>query len=294
MKNKAILGYIMILLSAMCFGSYGIWSKNIGSEFGVFFQGWVRSALILLIIIPLTYLTNNFKSIDKKDRKWFFIAVAIGTFTQVPLYYAYIHMDLGTSNLIFFAMFVITSYLVGRFFLGEKITSIKLVSLLLAFIGLLLIFGFSLSKFTFLALFMAALNGVASGGEVSTTKKSSTKYSSLLITVYMWLAILITHLPLSLLFGERQVPLAFNTTWFSMVAFAVAGLAGFWLVIEGYKYVDASIGGLIGLSEIIFAVVFGMLFFGEKLTTTIFIGGAFVIFAAMLPDLTTLLLKRKS
>lgn len=282
----------MIFLSAIGFGSYGVWSKFIGEDFGVFYQGWVRSAIVLLILIPIALYTRNFKPVTKKDLKWVLIPVLFGAATQAPLYYAFINMDIGTATLIFYSMYVITSYVVGKFFLGEKITPVKLASLLLAFVGLFLIFGISLQYFTFLALFMAALNGIASGGEVATTKKTTHKFSSLQIGIYVWAGILVTHLPLSLLFGETQIVPQFNFVWISMLAFALVGLAAFWLVIEGFKYVDASIGGLIGLFEIIAGIIFGIILFDEKLTPFVLLGGGIIILSAILPDLTTIIQNR--
>lgn len=275
----------MILLSAIGFGSYGLWSRFIGPEFGIFTQGWVRSAIVLTILIPIAIYSKKFKKVESNDRKWILISVLFGVATQAPLYYAYNHMDIGTAILIFYAMYVITSYLVGRIFLGEKIIPIKIIALLLAFLGLFLVFGFSIAIFSVLAMLLAAINGIASGGEVATTKKSTQKFSSLQIGIYVWVGILVTHLPLALLLGEKQVPLAINFTWFAMLGFALAGLIAFWLVIEGYKYVDASIGGLMGLLEIVFGVIFGIIFFHEHLTVTIVFGGLLIILAGMLPDL---------
>jgi drug/metabolite transporter (DMT)-like permease len=170
----------------------------------------------------------------------------------------------------------------------EKIGIVKLLSLILAFLGLFLIFGLSLAKFSFLALILAAINGVASGAEVATTKKSTEKFSSLQVSVYVWFGIFITHLPLSLLSGEPQIPFQFNATWLSMMAFAAVGLISFWLVVEGYKFVDASIGGLIGLFEIIAGVIFGIVIFNEELTLSTVLGGSLILLAAMLPDLYNL------
>jgi drug/metabolite transporter (DMT)-like permease len=76
----------------------------------------------------------------------------------------------------------------------------------------------------------------------------------------------------------------FSIEWGAMAAYAVAGLFGFWLVIEGFKRVDASIGSLIGLLEIIFAVALGVIFFHETLRISVIIGGALILLAAMLPD----------
>ncbi len=290
---KSLTGYLIIFISAIGFGSYGVWSKFIGDDFGIFYQGWVRSALVLLFLIPIAYFTKSFKPVQKSDWKWILIPVFFGIATQAPLYYAFINMDIGTATLIFYSMYVITSYVVGKIFLKEKITIPKIISLALAFLGLFLIFGVSLSFFSLLALIMAAINGIASGGEVATTKKTTEKFSSLQIGIYVWAGILVTHLPLSLLFGEKQIAPEFNFVWLSMCAFALAGLISFWLVIEGYKYVDASIGGLIGLFEIIAGIGFGFIIFHEQLTLLTYIGGGIIILSAMLPDLTTILSRKK-
>lgn len=285
-RKLALQGYAMILLSTIGFGSYGTWSRLIGGEFGVFTQGWVRSALVLLVLIPIAVVTKDFKKVEKADIKWILAPVLFAIATQAPLYYAFNHMDIGTATLIFYAMFVITSYIVGTFLLGERLTRIKIVSLMLAFCGLTILFGVSLGSVSLFALLMAVTNGIASGGEVATTKKSTQKFSSLQVSIYVWGGILVTHLPLALLLREPQVPIGLNYIWGSMVGYAVSGLLATWLVFEGFKYVDASIGGLLGLFEILLGVFFGILFFHELLTPSILVGGGLIVLAAMLPDLS--------
>ncbi len=146
----------------------------------------------------------------------------------------------------------------------------------------------SLTVFSFTAMLLAALNGIASGGEVASSKKSTQKYASLQITVYSWILILITHLPLSIIRGEVQLTPAFNLEWFAMLGYALSGLAGFWLVIEGFKHVDASIGSLIGLLEIPFSILFGVILFQDRLTLPLIAGGLIIIMAGLLPDLYSL------
>jgi drug/metabolite transporter (DMT)-like permease len=162
---------------------------------------------------------------------------------------------------------------------------VKIFSLFLSLLGLFVIFGFSLEIFSTLALLGALFNGVASGGEVATSKKSTPHYSSVHLTLYSWIFILVTHLPLSWLLGEKQLLPAWNLEWLAMLGYAVSGLAGYWLVIEGFKYVDASIGSLIGLIEILIAAGFGVLFFHDHLTLEVLVGGAIILVAAALPDI---------
>jgi drug/metabolite transporter (DMT)-like permease len=209
-------------------------------------------------------------------------------FTQAPLYFAFNHLPLGTATFIFYGFFLITSYGVGWIFLSERVTFVKVISLLLAFVGLLLTFGLSLAVFSGAAMLLAALNGIGSGGEIATSKKSTQHYSSFQITVYSWLLILATHLPISLILGEPQVIPAFNLQWMAMLGYAASGLAGFWLVIEGFKYVDASIGGLIGLLEIPMSVVLGVVLFEDLIALPVILGGCVIIASAILPDVYAL------
>ncbi|MCA9308233.1 DMT family transporter [candidate division WWE3 bacterium] len=289
LDSRTLKGYSLILLAAVGFGSYGVWARYIGGDFGVYYHAWIRSVMVLLIILPVGYFTKQFKRVDAVDLKWLLVPVFCGIFTQAPIYYAFNNMDIGTATLLFFAMFLITSYVIGSALFGEKLTHIKVFSLIVGLLGLVLVFGISLGKFSLLAIMLASLTGIASGGEVVFSKKTSSKYSSLQINLYVWLGILITHLPTSLLVGETQLVPQFNFIWFSMLAYSVVGLLSFWLVIEGFKTVDASIGSLIGLMEVVFGVLFGVVLFGESLTSTFLLGGLLILVAGMLPDLYELL-----
>ncbi len=267
------------------FGSYGIWSKILGPTFGIFFQGWVRSAIVLVILLPIAYFTNNLRKIDKEDYAWLLTTVIFGAFTQVPLYYAYVHSGIGISSVIFFAVFLLTSYVISWFFLHERVTTVKIVAFFLALIGLALPFSFSLKEFSLIALLAAGLNGIASGGEVTTSKKTTSKYSSMQVTILVWLGTLVTHLPLSLLTHEKQLPISFNGPWLAMFAYAITGIIGFTIVVEGFKYIEGSVGSLIGLMEIVFGILFGILFFHEHLTLSILFGASIILVAAALPAL---------
>ena len=59
-------------------------------------------------------------------------------------------------------------------------------------------------------------------------------------------------------------------------------------MIEGFKYVEASIGGLLGLLEVVFSIVLGVLIFHEGITIRSGIGAVFVLIAASLPHIAEL------
>src|SRR5690349_4305582 len=115
-------GSLIILASALLFGTYGVWSRLMGNTFPPFYQTWVRSILIILIMLPFMFKTNSFQRIKRQDWPAMAVFIAFCVCTQVPIYFAFNHAPIGTVQLIFYSMFVITAYLVGRFYLGETVT----------------------------------------------------------------------------------------------------------------------------------------------------------------------------
>lgn len=295
MKHKIhVRGYILILIAALLFGTYGVWSRLMGDTFAPFYQAWVRSIIIIFIMLPFMIANKSFRKIQRADWPALGIFISFCIFTQAPLYFAFNNAPIGTVQLLFYSTFVITAFFVSRFYLGETISKIKIISIILAFLGLALLFSDAVLVFAPLGLGLAMLNGVASGGEVSSSKKIESKYSPALIVFWGWVFTILTHLPISLLIGEEQNAIQFNRAWMWLLIYSFVNAAAFWLVIEGFRHVDASIGSLIGLLEVVFGVLFGALFFKEALTWSVCVGGALIISAAMLPDVHSLLHRKKN
>jgi len=282
-QSKNARGVYFILTSALMFGSYGVWSKLIGDSFGVFFQGWTRALVISIILLPILIWKKQLIPIAKKDWKWMSVFLIFTSLTQAPIYYAFTHMDIGSASVLFFVTMLLTMYAVGYLFLGEKVSKVKITSFFLAITGLYLSFSFSIKTFSLLAALMAILNGIASGGEVSFSKKLSNNYSALYITWLSWLIVFITNAPISILIGEVQHLPTINLIWLYQLIYVFVGLFAFGFVIAGLKYVEASIGGLLGLLEVIFSIIFGILIFGESLEQKALMGAILVIAAAALP-----------
>ncbi len=232
-ENKSGLGVGLVLLSALMLGSYGVWSRLIGPAMGSFYQGWTRALLILLLLVPIAFIRKEIIKIRREDKKWLITFLIFTSLTQAPLFYAFNHMDIGTATLLFFVSMFITMNVVGIWFLGEKITYIKVISAILALIGMYLVFSFSIVSFSIFAAFMAIANGVASGGEVAFSKKLTNQYSPLYIVILSWAIILITNLIISLSIGEPQIAFSMNIVWLWQLFYSIASLFGFWLVIAG-------------------------------------------------------------
>ena len=286
MVNKR--GIYLVLLSSLMFGSYGIWSRLMGGFFDPFYQGWTRGLIILVILVPYLLWKKQIIPIQRKDWGWFVTFMCFTSLTQAPLYYAFNHMDIGTATVLFFATMLLTVYVVGFGFLEEKVTKVKVLAFLVACMGLLVTFSFSLLSFSLFAASMAIVNGIASGTEISSSKKLTDTYSALYVTWLSWLMVVFTNFPVSIMLGETQPLPSLSIEWLYQLGYVGASLVAFWAVIEGFKYVEASIGGLLGLLEVVFSILLGMLFFHEVLTLRVGVGALLVISAAALPHIAEL------
>ncbi|MFY9457747.1 MAG: DMT family transporter [Candidatus Spechtbacterales bacterium] len=284
-------GIILILISALMFGSYGVWSRLIGDSFEPFYQGWTRALIISVVLLPILLSRKQLVSIRREDLKWLAVFLIFTSLTQAPLFYAFNHMDIGTATLLFFVTMLLTMYSVGFLFLGEKINKAKLASFVFAVVGLYIIFSFSLVAFALFAALLAVLNGFASGGEVAFSKKISGKYSPLYLVWLSWIVIFITNALVSFAMGEIQHLPSLDVVWVYQAGYTVASIIGFWFIIQGLKYAEASVGGLLGLLEILFSISMGILLFGEMLTPKIVIGGSFILLAASFPHIVDMIKK---
>lgn len=99
--NKKLLGTNYILLSALFFGSYGVWSRMMIGSFGEFSQAWTRGLILLLVVIVLNFKMKFLKKVEQKDKKWFLIIALAGGLNQAPYFYGFEHLTIGTATLLF-------------------------------------------------------------------------------------------------------------------------------------------------------------------------------------------------
>ena len=292
--NKQLKGSMYIALSSFFFGTYGVWARLIGASLGNLFQVWVRSLLILLIIIPIALLTRSLKPIKSSHIKWIALYAGAGAFTVAPIFYAYNIIGIGPATLLFYASLTIVSYISGVISFRENMTLVKIGSLLLALVGLCLVFSISFTNNALIATLAAVIAGCAAGIEVTYTKKVSSYYSPLQLSIFTWGIIFVSHLILSKVLGESWVFITINIAWLGVLGYAIASLCAFFFVILGFKYSEPSVASIVGLLEIIFGIAFGVVFFHESLTLTLVIGSLLIIVAAALPNIKDILAHTQS
>ncbi|PIP53262.1 hypothetical protein COX08_01990 [Candidatus Beckwithbacteria bacterium CG23_combo_of_CG06-09_8_20_14_all_34_8] len=281
--NQNLKGIVLITLSAVCFGSYGIWSRLMGANFSDFSQAWIRGVLLVGLLLPVGLFAHKLRPICKSDLKWFIAISVAGGFNQAPYFLAFQKLPIGTATLLFYAALTIGGYLMGKLFLNEKIDLNKYVSLILALIGMYCIFTFSLSWSQIWPALMAILAGLMGGIEVALTKKISNNYSGIQILLFIFSTMLIGNGLISWLNGDSVPQISFTIPWLALLGYTLAIFLAMFFVVWGFKYIQASVGSLIGLTEILFALIFGVIFFGEIIDWSTVLGASLILIAAGLP-----------
>jgi drug/metabolite transporter (DMT)-like permease len=253
--------------------------------FGEFSQAWTRGLLLLVVVLLLNWKLKFIRKIEKKDWKWFLAIAIAGGINQAPYFLGFEHLSIGTATLLFYASLVVGGYILGKIFFNERMTVVKIVSLLVAIFGMVLIYGFTLTPSQVFPASMTVLAGLLGSSTVILSKKLVGNYHELQIMLGYFICQVLFNYPMALILGDALPVLQISTPWLGQLGYAIAMMLANMAAITGFGYLDPSIGSLIGLAEILFGVIFGVLIFGEVLGAGVIAGGICIILAAALPSL---------
>ncbi len=279
-RKSSKLGIILIILAGCFWGSMGIFVRKLGTYgFSAIQIVSIRISLAALIFSLVLLI---------KDRRGFRISIK-----DIPLF-----LGLGFGSILFFTVCYFTAItmmslstaaillytspvwimLMSIFFFHEKLDRRKLIALLLAFGGCVLVSGISGEGMTVTGLLIGLGSGIGYGlysilGKIALRKYSSytvTTYTFIFATAGSWIisqpADMIGKFSLASDFGFLIV-LCFLTA-------LITAVIPFLSYTIGLESVEASKAGIIATIEPMVATLIGILVFSEKLT---FMSGAGIL-----------------
>ncbi len=286
MKKNKKLGVLSIFTAAGFYGLYGILSRLIGSSFGNFNQNWIRNIIVIVIIGTVIYFNKTkLISLKKKDIKWIILWFLSGSWVTVLTFIAFNHLQIGTTYLVIYSTMITAGFLSGKIFFSEKLNSLKIISLIFCFIGLFIIFKFSIKPRDYFYILLAMTSGFMTGVWNTISKKFSDNYPNNQLVLMDAISSVIAALIGALIFKESFLVAASPISWFWIIVFACIQTMDVGLIVYGFRNIEAQIGSIILPVEVIFAVIFSYLIFREIPSQSTFIGGSLIMVAAILPNL---------
>ena len=282
--NNQLKGSIFIVLAAASYGFYGILSRMIGQSFGEFSQSWTRNIIILIMIGLFLLFTKTWKNIEYKDLKWMILWPLSDVVSVVLLYITINNLSIGTTYFLLYASMIIGGFIFGKILYKESLTIVKIISIILSTIGLILIFSaeFSTDKIQFI--FFGLLAGVSTALWNNLSKKVSDRYPNTQL-VFIDASVALCATLIGSLMVKDSIPDLTNAVWVWQIVYALTQISAVAFVVLGFRYLEAQIASIILPVEVIFAVIFGFLFFQEIPLPNVFLGGVFIASAAILPHI---------
>ncbi|MDB5183148.1 MAG: hypothetical protein JWO47_932 [Candidatus Saccharibacteria bacterium] len=282
-KSKAPLGASLVVASSIFYSSFGIWTKLIGNFLDGYTASAIRGLFILLMLVPVVTIQKKWEPLNLKQN-WRYIAgiIIASLFIWGPFYYAILHAGVGISLAVNYAAIIVGTFFFGWLFAHERFTKDKAISTMLGFVGLILIFSPASSRIGWLALAAAVISGVSAGANTVFAKEI--KYNATQSIIALWTASSIANITMSLFVG-KNIPFGGHMQWIYVGLFAVASLIASLCFVRGIKLIEAGAAGILGLLEIVFGVLFGVVFFHEKPGFVVLVGVAVIIASAVIPYL---------
>ena len=275
MLSKNQLGFLYMFISICAFSVMDLivkWSENYPVGEVLFFRG-LFGMITIFFLIPREKYFNFYKT--NRPMLHFKRCIA-GLIAIVAIFIALRNLPLATVVSISFAAPIFTTIL-SIFFLSEKVGLYRWLAVIVGFIGILIISqpGFTSFNIYYIypIIFCLGLSYVA----IAIKKLSSTE-PVWLIGFYFSFSIMIISF-----FTFHQgwiIPNLLDLFLLSMVGI-LGGLANLWLT-QSYKYSDVSLVTPIKYLALVFAILFGYIFWEEIPTIKTLIGAFLVIMSSVI------------
>lgn len=272
-------GYFFIIVSAILFGTTGIAIGFIGDEINPFLLTFYRSligAITLMIICPLVD-QNTFNLKERNFKDDFIIGFLIATST-ILLIFAYQQSSIALVTILTHIYPALTVVL-AAIFLSEKLTQNKIVSIIIALIGIIIVNPISKFSEEGLGIIFSLSVALVTSVLIIFMRKTKTR-RTLGSTFWFFLFGTILTLP-SLYFyeelGNLSMGAVLGSLWIGVVGVGLAYL----YYDKSFEYADA---GVISIISIVFTplitIIGSIILLGEELNLRVFIGALFLLLSA--------------
>jgi drug/metabolite transporter (DMT)-like permease len=185
----------------------------------------------------------------------------------------------GNTFSLIYAGSILTSFIVGVFFLGEKTSPLKVGAVILALIGLAM-YGSGL-----LGLSVGILAGFGAGicdGLSNALRKQLRGVNRNLVVTCSYAIAGACTIPLLFFVAGPHIHTVSTGAMVAMTLYAVASLLFGKLLLHGFSHFDVNVGGVILAVQIFFGMLLGFIFFHETPSLNELIGSILIFLAVVI------------
>ncbi|MCB9991913.1 MAG: DMT family transporter [Rhodospirillales bacterium] len=275
---RAVNPYLAVTLAALIWGTSGAFVKFL--DLPPVTIGFIRTVIPAFALF--IYLKAKKTPLFTGNIKPMMIASALNALRTYLVLIGFLYASLGNGIIMLYTWPVFAA-LYGVLFLGESFSLRKLLLLGMAVLGVIVIFmnhTHSLDNRELIGMSAMLLHGVFYAMTVVIFKKQSANYSIPETLFYQNLLAPFLFLPFVLMLDQPFETIS-QLGWGAVYALWI-GLLGFSLFFSGLSRIETFSASLITYLEIVGAIFFGIVFFGEALTWHIIVGGSLIVCSTIL------------
>lgn len=269
--NASLKGALLSLAAFGFYASHDVVVKYLGASYTsfqiIFFSGLIGFPLVTMMLMA----DRTDGNLIPKHPWWTALRTVSAVMTGAMGFYAFSELPMAQCYAIFFAMPILVT-LMAIPILGEKIGLRRGMAVIVGLLGVLIVLrpgqvDLGLGH-------LAALAAAATGAMTSViVRKIGNDERSVVLMLYPMVA---SFLLMGLALPFVYVPMPVEHLGL-LAVMALLGLIGSVLVIAAYRTAPAIIVAPMQYSQIIWAVIYGYVFFGERLDYTTGLGTAVIV-----------------
>ena len=290
-KRKLNYGPVLIILAACFWGSMGIFVRKLNGVGFTSIQIVAIRVTLAALIFSLILLIKDHKGfkISPKDIP-LFLGLGFGSvlFFTVCYFAAITIMPLSTAAILLYTS-PFWIMLMSVLFFREKLNAVKIIALIMAFGGCVLVSGISGERISFVGLLLGLGSGIGYGLYSILGTVALKKYSPFTVTTYTFITAAVGSWficrPKDMFTKFASAP---NLAWLIFFCFLTALITAvipFLFYTLGLHKVEASKAGIIATIEPMVATIIGIVFFSEKLTVLSGLGILLILVAVIILNL---------
>ena len=272
--SKSIQAVLLALIASFCAVLMSVFLKLGQQDANVFTVGFMRFFFGFLIILPFI-IKSRFKIYNTANFKLHISRSIINVPMMILGFAALMYIPLEQIKAIGFLSPILVVIL-SVIFLKERIYLIRTFSLILGFIGTLIILRPGFIEIN-VGVYMVLLSGLFWSTVIIITKFMSKTDSAMTILTYQYTFVSLFTLPLAIFYWS--IP-SMQSIFYSFLA-AIVGTVLHLCINNSYKLADLSIIQPVWFTQLIFASVFGFVIFGSLPDLFTWIG-AILVFTSVL------------
>jgi drug/metabolite transporter (DMT)-like permease len=294
-KSKLFKGEIFALVAALSYSTFGIFTRSLKDDFSPIFRtvsvAIPSAALTFMLWILLT--KSSSRKVDFRNKRYWFINMISGGIVNVFFFLSTTHLNLALTMFIFYGTSLAITYLFSRLIHKETVDQKEKLGFIFAITGLFVLNIDLIKSFSLIHMVYPVIAGGFFGIKQNTGKVISKSNSPFLISTLGYLTSFFVLAPFIFIFSQEINTDFTSKAWGINLLYALIGVVATVATVFAFKYSEATKANLILLSELIFVILFGFIFYNESLSFTGIIGSLLILFAQIVPHINTKVLNLK-